>query len=86
MLIFAPHVVQTFPEPATRSDLMYIFVKGYLGKKYGVHPVLVGKCGGKRSKHPVFVIVLAVGINTGTGKGLSIFELLQATSIITHYA
>ena len=50
------------------------------------HPVLVGKCGGKRSKHPVFVIVLAVGINTGTGKGLSIFELLQATSIITHYA
>ena len=37
MLIIAPHVVQTFPEPATRSDLMYIFVKGYLGKKYGVH-------------------------------------------------
>ena len=36
MLIFAPHVVQTFPEPATRSDLMYIFVKGYLEKKYGV--------------------------------------------------
>ena len=36
MLIFAPHVVQTFPEPATRSDLMNIFVKGYLRKKYGV--------------------------------------------------
>ena len=36
MLIFAPHVVQTFPEPATRSDLMPIFVKGYLGEKYGV--------------------------------------------------
>ena len=36
MLIFTPHVVQTFPEPATHSDLMYIFVKGYLGKKYGV--------------------------------------------------
>ena len=31
------HVVQTFPEPATRSDLMPNFVKGYLGKKYGVH-------------------------------------------------
>ena len=38
MLIFAPHVVQTFPEPATRSDLMANFVKGYLGKKYGVPP------------------------------------------------
>ena len=36
LLIFAPHVVQTFPEPATRSDLMHIFVKGYLGKKYSV--------------------------------------------------
>ena len=29
-------MVQTFPEPATRSDLMPNFVKGYLGKKYGV--------------------------------------------------
>ena len=36
LLIFAPHVVQTLPEPATRSDLMPNFVKGYLGKKYGV--------------------------------------------------
>ena len=38
-------MVQTFPEPATRSDLMPIFVKGCLGKKYSVreemgHPVL----------------------------------------------
>ena len=31
-------MVQTFPEPATHSDLMYIFVKGYLGKKCGVPP------------------------------------------------
>ena len=36
MLIFVPHVVQTFPEPARHSDLMANFVKGYLGKKYGV--------------------------------------------------
>ena len=26
------------PETATRSDLMANFLKGYLGKKYGVHP------------------------------------------------
>ena len=37
LLIFAPHVVQTLPEPAMRSDLMHIFAKGYLGKKYGVY-------------------------------------------------
>ena len=33
MLIFAPHVVQTFPEPATHSDLMYIFRQGLPRKK-----------------------------------------------------
>ena len=37
MLIFAPHVVQTFPEHPASSEWMPIFVKGYLGKKYGVH-------------------------------------------------
>ena len=36
MFIFAPHLVQTFPELAMRSDSMSNFVKGYLGKKYGV--------------------------------------------------
>ena len=36
MLIFVPHVVQSFPEPAMHSDLMPHFIKGYLGKKYGV--------------------------------------------------
>ena len=42
MLIFAPHVVQTFPEPAMHSDLMANFVKGYLGKKYGVRLGILG--------------------------------------------
>ena len=36
LFIFAPHVVQIFPEPATHSDLISTFVKGYLGKKLGV--------------------------------------------------
>ena len=36
LFIFAPHVVQTFPELAMCSDSMSNFVKGYLGKKYGV--------------------------------------------------
>ena len=36
LLIFAPHVVQTFPEPPMHSELMSNLVKGYLGKKYGV--------------------------------------------------
>ena len=30
------------PEPAIRSDLMANFVKGYLGKKYGVRVILQG--------------------------------------------
>ena len=29
-------MVQTFPEHPARSEWMAIFVKGYLGKKYGV--------------------------------------------------
>ena len=47
MLIFAPHVVQTFPEHPTRSEWMHIFVKGYLGKKYGVQAAFSRSKGGK---------------------------------------
>ena len=32
-------MVQTFPEHPARSEWMAIFVKGYLGKKYGVRAV-----------------------------------------------
>ena len=36
MLIFAPDVLQTFPDYPARSDWMRHFVEGHLGKPYGV--------------------------------------------------